>query len=888
MGQRRAARLGALPFGKLFKLRRWLPGVLAVAAGLTGPVDRVLAQPAAVPVMPAPGVPGAVAPLAPGAAAAPAEKLVSLHFEKAPWGDVLDWYAKETGLTMITTVKPTGSVDMKPGKDRKFTMGEVTDLINETMAQQKFILIRRHMTFFIQPADEKIDPTLVPRLTLAELAKRGRTEIVQVILPIEGMVVADAQDELKKLLTPFGQMVALEKPNSILLLDTVGNIVRIQQTLDDVKGKDHSDSLNQVLEYRRAQEVAETLKTLLTATDVKVEVTGAQARAAFVDPRFGGGDPRFGGGDPRFGGGGPRGPRRRPGATTGARIKTVQIAVDARRNAILVTAPQDKIGLAKRIIEEQDKPLHAGDKKYVPAEPILRTFTVPTGSATEVAKAVQTKFPWLNVVPLQAQNQLMILGSPEDQIAVAKIINGDGTGAASTENAFIALTVLDPGEAAAALVKKFPTTLAGGPDIDPQKTGDRPGLLIKGTQAQIIEAKDILRLLGEPIPTIGATGPGPTFSPNSRTIDFSGGNAAVMADLFSKLLEARGNKVTVFDPLNPPRPPQPGGVAPPPKLQPPPVPPAPPMKAPGLSDLRQPLAGRDYYLAAAQIVDPEKKEGKPVTITVVGGRLIIQSEDTQALEVLAALAKYYKIQPTDKDSENLFKVIPLKYVSAEDAARELTEIFNGPQQQANRPAGGGGGLFGGGGGPLALLGLGGGGATAPAGSANPTRIRVVAEKSSNSLIVVKATPIDLLLIEKLLAAAIDGGRNDSAAVMKTFVLPLKNADAAEMATLVKGVYQTRDGDHRRQPAGGRVPVPPAAAAADAGPPAGPVHRGGRPQQQSRAALRRDAVRGNPDAGGQPRRGHGQHHRGDATGEAEGRRSERGAAGDQRHPGPRHA
>src|SRR3954467_4407516 len=131
MGHCRGARPGAVPFWKLFRLRRWLPGVLAAAAGLTGPVDRALAQPTTpLPMMPAPGTPGAVAPVAPVAPAVPAaapEKMVSIHFEKAKWEDVLDWYAKETGLTMVTAVKPTGSVDIKPGKDRKFTVGEVTD-----------------------------------------------------------------------------------------------------------------------------------------------------------------------------------------------------------------------------------------------------------------------------------------------------------------------------------------------------------------------------------------------------------------------------------------------------------------------------------------------------------------------------------------------------------------------------------------------------------------------------------------------------------------------------------------------------------------------------------------------------------------------------------------
>src|SRR5262249_11262290 len=149
------------------------------------------------------------------------------------------------------------------------------------------------------------------------------------------------------------------------------------------------------------------------------------------------------------------------------------------------------------------------------------------------------------------------------------------------------------------------------------------------------------------------------------------------------------------------------------------------------------------------------------------------------------LSQLYRILTTEgkQPNDSLMKIIPLRYISAEDAAREISEIFNGPQQQQQQGGRGGLGFS-----PLALLGLGGGGGQPPAPA--PGRVRVVAERSSNSLIVVKASPLDFLLIEKLLAAAIDGGRNESATVMKTFVLPLKNAEASEMATLVKEVYRS--------------------------------------------------------------------------------------------------
>ncbi|MBY0457284.1 MAG: hypothetical protein K2V38_08110, partial [Gemmataceae bacterium] len=239
MGPRHGPRPRALAFWKLARLRKWLPGVLAVAAGLTGPIDLAPAQQP--PAMPTPATPGAVVPVQPGSTGmgAPAvEKLLTLDFEKAPWADVLDWYSKQTGLTLITTVQPTGTVKIKPGGDRKFTIAEVTDLINEAMMQQKFVLIRRHMTFFIHPADEKIDPTLLPRVSLDELAKRGKTEIVQVVVPVEGLVVADSLDELKKMLTPFGTMIPLTQPNAYLLQDTVGNIARIKATIDDIEARD--------------------------------------------------------------------------------------------------------------------------------------------------------------------------------------------------------------------------------------------------------------------------------------------------------------------------------------------------------------------------------------------------------------------------------------------------------------------------------------------------------------------------------------------------------------------------------------------------------------------------------------------------------------------------
>src|SRR5262249_6845142 len=173
-----------------------------------------------------------------------------------------------------------------------------------------------------------------------------------------------------------------------------------------------------------------------------------------------------------------------------------------------------------------------------------------------------------------------------------------------------------------------------------------------------------------------------------------------------------------------------------------------------------------------------------------GNRLIFESEDTAALDAVAGY-----LQATfgsgAKPAETLFKVIRLKNVLAEDAARSITEIFNGPQQQQRQGQGGLGGLFGGGG-PGGLLGglLGGGGAPAAPTGVNPNRVRVVAERSSNSLVVVKATPIDLLTIESLLARYIDAGVTEDAVTLRHWIVPVYEASASEMASIVREVYRS--------------------------------------------------------------------------------------------------
>jgi hypothetical protein len=80
------------------------------------------------------------------------EKKYTIRFENAKWEDVFAWFAKESGLVNAVVVKPTGTVTLKPREGKQFTLTEIVDLLNETMAP-KFTLVRGEKSFTVRLAD---------------------------------------------------------------------------------------------------------------------------------------------------------------------------------------------------------------------------------------------------------------------------------------------------------------------------------------------------------------------------------------------------------------------------------------------------------------------------------------------------------------------------------------------------------------------------------------------------------------------------------------------------------------------------------------------------------------------------------------------------------------
>lgn len=211
-----------------------------------------------------------------------------------------------------------------------------------------------------------------------------------------------------------------------------------------------------------------------------------------------------------------------------------------------------------------------------------------------------------------------------------------------------------------------------------------------------------------------------------------------------------------------------------------------------------------------QLVNPQQQssnKGAPIKITAVGNKLVITSDDPKALATASDLVRLLT-QPQGGQGD--FEVIRLKTASATEVAKALDEAFNGPRQQTIQPQQGGPGRGGSGGrrgsggrdGFDGFFGdFAGAGAALPA-NPSPNTIRVVAYPPTNTLLV-RASPIDMLRIRKLLKNAIDTEDPDSKAVMKTWILkPLQFATATEVAGVIKDVYREYTNNNPQPAQGG--------------------------------------------------------------------------------------
>jgi type II secretory pathway component GspD/PulD (secretin) len=285
-----------------------------------------------------------------------ADGKVRFNFNNQPWQPVLEWLAEISGMSLDWQELPGDYLNLK--SRQRYTVRETRDLINRHLLARGYTLLCQGEVLSVANI-KKLDPSLVPRVTPEELDKRDPHEFVKVSFPLDWIMAETIIEELNPMKSPNGKLTPLKSTNRLEAIDAVINLRDIRALLSDEQSTDNQQRLVRefVLQYARASEVLEQLQTLL----------GPEAKGEGA-PGMPGGPNQPGGGDnaqqqammaarmqqqqqqQQQGG--------QPGAQGMTKPKPqVTLVLNQRRNSILAHAPPDKMAIIAQAINAIDVPL---------------------------------------------------------------------------------------------------------------------------------------------------------------------------------------------------------------------------------------------------------------------------------------------------------------------------------------------------------------------------------------------------------------------------------------------------------------------------------------------------------------------------------------------------
>ena len=179
-------------------------------------------------------------PTPPPPAAAAAEPKLRFNFRFQRWSDVLEWFAQQAGLSLVLDAPPPGTFNYSD--DREYSVAESIDLLNGVLLTKGHTLIRRERMLILVDLSQGVPETLVPRVTLDELDKRGRFEIVSVLFPVGKRSAVDVVTEIAPLLSPRGKSQPLPQTGQVLVTDTAGVMRAINAVIESIPEPKQSDA----------------------------------------------------------------------------------------------------------------------------------------------------------------------------------------------------------------------------------------------------------------------------------------------------------------------------------------------------------------------------------------------------------------------------------------------------------------------------------------------------------------------------------------------------------------------------------------------------------------------------------------------------------------------
>jgi hypothetical protein len=168
----------------------------------------------------------------------------AMAFNNEAWPKVLDWLSTTTQLPLVLPNPPKGTLTFLPpkidGEFKKYTIAQILDILNEQLATQKLILIRREGLIGVYGLADKLEPSLGQFVALDELAGKhlGQSEMIRVVYQLTKGDVDDVAIFIKKQLNPLGHVLPVREGSQLVLFDNVAQLRVAVAMLKDMEKPD--------------------------------------------------------------------------------------------------------------------------------------------------------------------------------------------------------------------------------------------------------------------------------------------------------------------------------------------------------------------------------------------------------------------------------------------------------------------------------------------------------------------------------------------------------------------------------------------------------------------------------------------------------------------------
>lgn len=198
------------------------------------------------------------------------EVRLEINFQGEPWDNVLKWLAVQADMAMQSDVFPPGSFTYRD-RSRGYTVGETMDIMNASMLDTGYTLMRRGRLLKCINLEEELSKEVIKELaefvkTPEELAKRGDFEPVRYLFSLSRLDPDASKAEIESMLSILGSVASLPSAGQIAVTDTAGNVRAIAAMLkraEDPESARGSTIVEFQLKHITAEEVLTAARPLL-------------------------------------------------------------------------------------------------------------------------------------------------------------------------------------------------------------------------------------------------------------------------------------------------------------------------------------------------------------------------------------------------------------------------------------------------------------------------------------------------------------------------------------------------------------------------------------------------------------------------------------------------